>query len=198
MPSRNRLLAWLGGVALVVGAVVALRATDDPVAPPDEPVQVPLPVRVNRYAAQNVVLPHPGQPPPQPTGLQASPGSGQLRLSWSDGDDRTGGDRTAGYDVSWRRPGQPPGVRRVIAPEVQLDGLTDGTSYQVEVRGVDEFGQRSAPAAVTATPGPAPEPWRAGLTGFYDDFADPRTVRADEVGSHWHLSGYRGCVDLAE
>ncbi|HEU5475294.1 MAG TPA: fibronectin type III domain-containing protein [Actinophytocola sp.] len=190
MPTRIRVLAWLGGAALVVGSVVLLRDTETPRPPPE----ITRPVRIDRFAAHNVVLPRPGEAPARPDLLRAVPATGQLRLSWSDG----AGGPVAGYQVTWQRPGEPVHNRLVVAPDTQLDGLTDGEPYQIEVRGIDRFGRRSAPATVTGTPGPQPEPWRAALTGLYDDFADPRTVRADLPGSRWHLSGYRGCVDPAD
>lgn len=200
MPTRTALLAWLGGVALVIGAVIALRATDDlaaprPAPPPSDAVAPP--VRISQYAADNVVLPQPGERPGQPSGLVAVPASGRLRLAWADG--VAGGTpvaNAAGYDVRWSLPGQPQQTRLVIAPDMQLDGLRDGDPYRIEVRAVDAFGRRSAPVITTATPGKAEEPWRAGLTGLYDDFSNPYSVLTDGRGSHWHVSGYRGCVDL--
>ncbi len=80
--------------------------------------------------------------------------------------------------------------------DTQLDGLTDGQKYLVEVRAVDAFGQVSTPASATGVPGPGDPAWRTGLTGLLDDFPDDSSLRADTVGSSWHLSGYRGCVDL--
>jgi hypothetical protein len=190
VPSRTGVLAWLGGAALVTGAVIVLRATDDqPVSAPGIDAVAP-PVRISQYAAGNVVLPQPGERPRRPAGLVAVPSTGRLRLSWSE----PGG--AVGYDVRWSRAGEPPRTRLVIAPDTELDGLRDGEPYRVEVRGVDAFGRRSDAAAVVGTPGKADESWRSVLTGLFDDFSDRHSVLADVSGSHWHVSGYRGCVDL--
>lgn len=188
-------------MALVIGAVIALRATDDDPAAPGPPPPtgnaVAPPPRISQFAADNVVLPVPGALPGRPSGLIAVPGTGQLRVAWADG--VAGGTPVAnavGYDVRWSLPGERPRTRLVITPDLQLDGLRDGDPYRIEVRAVDAFGRRSAPAITTAAPRKAEEPWRSGLTGLYDDFSNPYSVLADGRGSHWHVSGYRGCVDL--
>lgn len=193
VPTRTRLLAWLAGVALVIGAVIVLRSTDDQPtsAPPPETSTEPVkpPVRIAQYAADNVVLPQAGERPPQPSTVVATPMAGRLLLSWT-------GDTSAGYEVRWSRAGEQPRSRLVIAPDTQLDGLVDGQSYKIEVLAVDAFGRRSTPSVTSARPGGPGEPWRSGLTGLFDDFSDPHSVLADVSGSHWHVSGYRGCVDL--
>jgi hypothetical protein len=191
VPTRTRLLAWLAGAALVIGTVIVLRSTDDvpDATPPSDPDTVAPPVRISQFAADNVVLPQPGDRPDPPARLVATPRPGRLWLTWADAD-------AAGYEVRWSQGSRVVGSRLVIAPDTELDGLTDGQSYQVEVRSVDAFGRRSAPAMGSATPGVGDQSWRAGLTGLFDDFSDPRGVLANEAGSRWHVSGYRGCVDL--
>ncbi|MFL6144766.1 MAG: hypothetical protein ACJ72N_23235 [Labedaea sp.] len=195
MPARTRLLTWLAGVALVAGAVVLLRATDDPsggrTAPASTSDPISPPVRVRQFAADSVVAPRPGEPPGSPTGLVALPGPERLRLSWSPAAG------VAGYEVRWSAAGEPDRTRLVIAPDTQLDQLTDGRPYRIEVRGVDGFGRRSRAAAAVAVAGRADDSWRTGLTGLFDDFADPNSVLGQSSGSRWHLSGYRGCVDLS-
>jgi hypothetical protein len=192
VPTRNRLLVWLAGIVLVAGAVVALRATDE--SAPDESRP---PVRVDRYAAKIVVLPSAGRRPPAPDRVVITPGAGRLRLSWADG--LAGGTAPAnvvGYDVRWRIEGEKSSGRLVAAPDIQLNGLTDGRRYRVEVRSVDAFGQRSPATEVTAVPGPSDHPELTGLTGMYDDFADPASALETSPDSRWHASGYRGCVGL--
>ena len=193
MPTRNRLLAWLAGIVLVAGAVVALRVTDEP-APGDEPAPA---VRVDRFASNIVVLPSAGRRPPAPERIVVTPGAGRLRLSWADG--LAGGaapQNVAGYDVRWRIEGEPTTSRLVAAPDVQLNGLADGRRYRVQVRSVDAFGQRSPATEVTAVPGHEERPELAGLTGMYDDFSDPATALENSPDARWHVSGYRGCVGL--
>ncbi len=177
----------------MIGAVLVLRSTDDtpstaPVPPPDTETVKP-PVRISQFAADNVVLPQPGERPAAPTKLVAVPLPGRLWLTWADAG-------AVGYEVRWSRGADLVGTRLVIAPDTQLDGLVDGQGYQIEVRSVDAFGRRSSATVTTATPRRPDEPWRTGLTGLFDDFSDPHSVLADVSGSHWHVSGYRGCVDL--
>lgn len=193
MAQRSRLLAWLAGAALLVGAVLVLR---DPGAGPDgtEPR-----FEVDRFAADLVVLPGPSQPPPQPQRVAVEPAAGRLRLSWADG--LPGGEPlpgVVGYEVDWERvdgAGEP-GSRLVVAPDVLLDGLTDGERYRVQVRSVDAFGQRSPPTEATGEPEKVAGPPLLGLTELYDDFADVATVTPGSPESRWHVSSYRGCVDL--
>ncbi|MGH3757105.1 fibronectin type III domain-containing protein [Actinophytocola sp.] len=192
MPTRNRLLAWLAGIVLVVGSVVVLRATDG--AAPDENGPA---VRVDRFASNFVVLPSAGRPPAPPERIVVTPDAHRLRLSWADG--LAGGTPprgVSGYEVRWHAAGAEPASRLIAAPDVQLDGLTDGRRYQIEVRAIDAFGQRSRPTSVTGVPGHRERPRLTGLTGMYDDFSDPATALASSPDSRWHLSGYHGCVGL--
>ncbi|WP_091447679.1 hypothetical protein [Actinokineospora iranica] len=150
------------------------------------------------FAADNIVLPEPGAAVPDtPRDLIAVPAVGRLRLSWADG--VPGGvpaRGAAGYEVRWEGGGQPAATRLVTSPDTQLDGLVDGQEYRIEVRSVDPFGRRSAPATARQAPGRRDSAWRNGLTGLFDEFRDDTSLRADVPGSLWHLSGYRGCVDL--
>ena len=186
------MLVWLGAVALIAGAVVTLRATDDPRGSDAKPDDEPKAVVVDRYAADYVVLPAPGDKPRPPANVVATPaGGGALRVSWADG--LPGGqapDRAAGYEVRWRQDGDWH-TRLVATPDVLLDGLDDGRKARVEVRTVDPFGQRSAPAATEAAPRVVTDAWRGAMTGLYDDFDQPARLR-----ERWHLSGNRGCVDV--
>jgi hypothetical protein len=155
-------------------------------------------VRVDRFASNIVVLPSAGRRPAAPERIKVTPGAGTLRLSWADG--LVGGsslDGVAGYEVRWHVEGeQATAARLVAAPDMQLYGLTDGRRYRVAVRSVDAFGQRSAAAEVFGVPGPADQAALAGLTGMYDDFADPATALETSPDARWHVSGYRGCIGL--
>ncbi|MGQ0837795.1 hypothetical protein [Actinokineospora sp.] len=192
MPDRKRVLAWVAAAVLVVGTVVVLRTPGDG-ADRTGPTtgSVPPPVRVTRYAADGVVLPEPGARPEAPRDVVAVPSPGRVLVSWSDS-------RAVAHELRWTGGGQAPGTRLVTVPDTQLDGLVDTQEYRIEVRAVDAFGRRSEPTRVAATPGRGDPSWRAGLTGLLDDFPDSSTLRADVPGSRWHLSGYRGCVDLGE
>lgn len=192
MPTRTRLLILLGAVALVAAAVVTLRATDDSGGGDTDRDGPRPPVVVERYAADNVVLPAPSKRPAPPARVVVTPDAGVLRVAWAAA--LPGGVapvNAAGYEVRWEADGDGPHTRLVAAAEVQLTRLSDGQRYRVEVRTVDPFGQRSEPARTSGTPGRARAPWRAALTGLYDDFPDSAAV-----SEKWHLSGYRGCVDV--
>jgi hypothetical protein len=186
-------LIWLGAVALIAGAVITLRATDDPhSSDTDSDEGPPKPVLVDRYAEDYVILPAPGHPPAPPANAVATAdGPGRLRVSWADG--LAGGQMpadAAGYEVRWRQDGDWH-TRLVAAPDVLLSGLKRDHGTRVEVRTVDAFGQRSDPVFPADPPQPANDRWTSALTGFSDDFRDPARVL-----DHWHLSGYRGCVDV--
>jgi hypothetical protein len=185
-------LIWLGSVALIAGAVITLRATDgthDSDTDGDSPIRS---VQIERFAADYVVLPAPGRRPTPPTTVDAVPaGADALRVSWADalpGGQAPSG--AAGYEVRWRRDGAQWRSRLVATPDVLLDRLPDDR-HQIEVRTVDAFGRRSAPAATTATPRATSDRWTTALTGMFDDFTHP-----ERVAERWHLSGYRGCVDV--
>ncbi|MGX7827839.1 hypothetical protein ACTG9Q_22390 [Actinokineospora sp. 24-640] len=181
MPERKRLLAGVAGAALLVAAILVLRTPSDD-APATE-MMPPSPERVMRYSADSVVIPAPGRAPDPPRAVRVTPGPTWQTVAW------TGS--APGYEVRW-----PGGTRLVTEPEVQLDGVAAGTP--ISVRSVDAFGQHSAAAEVTGASGPGDSSWRSGLTGFTDDFASDGSVRSDLPGSRWHLSGYRGCVDIGE
>ena len=187
---RTRLVAGLCTVAAVVAAVVLLRATDDRDGSAKDTEAKP--ITIEQFADSTVVLPEPDLPPTAPRQVVATVDTGHMRLSWADGlPGGTAPARAAGYEVRWHRVGGPTDVRLVSTPDTLLTRLTDGERYQVEVRSVDAYGQRSAPARTSAVPRRAEEPWRDGLTGMYDEFTEP--LSAQRPGSAWHLSGRGEC-----
>lgn len=191
------MFVWLGAIALIAGAVVTLRATEDPHSSDTDRDGPRKPVTVERFAADNVVLPAPGDEPAPPARVMATPERNALRVSWADA--LPGGEvpaGAAGYEVRWRPSNgngadRDFGTRLVVTPDVRLDGLTNDREHTVEVRTVDAFGQRSKPVRTTGTPGEPDDGWTTPLTGLYDDFAEPAGY-----DDRWHLSGYRGCVDV--
>ncbi|MGW5051871.1 hypothetical protein [Actinokineospora sp. NPDC004072] len=181
MPDRARLLAGVGVAALLAGAVVLMRTpSDDTASRVDER---PSPAQVVRYAADSVVLPAPDEPPPAPEGVRVTPGPSWQTISW------TGS--APGYEVRW-----PGGARLVTEPEIRLDQMGEG--IPVSVRAVSAFGRYSPAVSVAGAAFDPDFPWRSGLTGLFDDFSDDRTFNPAILGSRWHLSGYRGCVDLGK
>jgi hypothetical protein len=190
---RSRLLAGLAGAALLIGAVVVLRV-------PEPATEEAKPVVVERFAADLVVLPVPGTPPPQPERIVVHESATGLRVSWADGLSgvQTPPPAVAGYEVRWERlDGEgAAGSRLVVTPDVWLDGLVADERYRIQVRSVDAHGQRSAPTEATGELSPAPLPMLLGVTEVYDDFADPATVAPDSPGSRWHVSSHRGCAGV--
>ncbi|TDV42577.1 hypothetical protein CLV71_11747 [Actinophytocola oryzae] len=186
------MLIWFGAVALIAGAVVTLRATDEPHTKDTKSDDTERPVVVDRYAADYVILPQPGRAPAPPANVVAVPdGATRLRVSWADG--LPGGvtpSGATGYEVRWRQNGASH-VVLVATPDVLIDHLDEGQRVRVEVRTVDAFGQRSRPAVADGTPKVVADRWRGAMTGMYDDFRDPPRLQ-----ERWHLSGYRGCVDV--
>jgi len=148
---------------------------------------------IDRYGADYVVLPNPDQRPAPPANVVATPvGWSRLRVSWADG--LPGGQApfgATGYEVRWRQGGESH-TRLVASPDVLLSPLDAARRVRVEVRTVDAFGRRSTPVVLDQVP-PQQTGERATpeLSGMYDDFGEP-----PRLNEHWHLSGYRGCVDV--
>ncbi|ALG12473.1 hypothetical protein [Kibdelosporangium phytohabitans] len=92
----------------------------------------------------------------------------------------------AGYEVQWGER-----TRLVGEPVVQLDGLEE-REHEVQVRSIDPFGRRSTPVRVTGMPSRAARP----ALEYTDEFDTTDSVHAEVPGSRWHVSGYRGCIDL--
>ncbi|WP_018683381.1 hypothetical protein [Actinokineospora enzanensis] len=157
-PNRaRRAVAIAAGLAVLVGAILVLRTPPDESKPTSAPPPPPQ-TTVKQYAADNVVVPTPG-PRPQPPGkIAVQPGAQRLQLRWGAKATNVPEPQGAvGYEVSWGRAGSTEFTRLVAQPSIQLDALTDGTPYDVAVRTVDSYGQRSEPAHTTATPGAAPD-----------------------------------------
>ncbi|MCK2237585.1 MULTISPECIES: fibronectin type III domain-containing protein [unclassified Crossiella] len=171
MEPRLRLAVVLGAAVLLVGTVVVLRGSgeEQPALPELPPYRT-----MTEFRADGVLLPVPGAKPAAPTGLEVRPGSRRLVLSWLG--------EAAGYEVTW---GDDRRTRLVAERSAQLDGLTDGLAYPVEVRAVDAFGQRSDPLGGAGTPRTPAEGW---------SFADLFDGTEDEVGSRWQLVQRPGCA----
>lgn len=172
MEPRLRLTVVLGAAALLVGTVVVLRGTGE--EQPREP-ELPPHRTVSEFRAGGVILPvAEANKPGPPTALVIRPGSRRLRVSWQGAAD--------GYEVTWGKDKR----RRLVAERaVQLDGLTDGQAYPVEIRAVDAFGQRSTPLTGLGTPITPAEQW---------SFADRFDGTEDEVGARWQLVQRPGCA----
>jgi hypothetical protein len=111
-----------------------------------------------KIAAANPT-PRGSTPPSVPTGLSATPGDGQVALTWS----RRSSDNVAvaGYWVL--RDGS--AIAQVTGTSYTDHGVSDGTTYSYSVEAYDAAGNISAPSAtVSATP-TAPTPAPLTVTG---------------------------------
>lgn len=183
------MVAALAGLLLVGGAVGLLRVAGQGQLSSTAPTTLPPPpTSLSHYAAQGVLVPGPGAPPPGPGRLVVRAGPNRLQVTWGSavrgGHDPVG---AAGYDVRWGAgPGKLTGERLVAEPAVEIDGLADNASTTVSVRTVDAFGQRSAPSTTSGRP-------RADTAtySFRDDFheavvPDPR---------RWRLTSLDACTN---
>lgn len=138
---RRRLVVVLAGLVLVGGGVAALRlvgGTPDLNATPPPP---PIPTVIKPFHAPGVLVPAPGDAPAAPTHLTMTAGPHRLLATWSPSAGATG------YEVRWGD-----NTQFVGEPDAEIDGLTPGQDTQVQVRAVDNFGQRSDAADGTAKP----------------------------------------------
>lgn len=194
---RGRVALLVAASLGLVGAVVLLRNTQGGVAgrelPP--PTIALAPTTVSAFADPVVTLPEPGKPPDPAGEVRSEPGDRTLRLRWAQAVAGQPPRGAAGYELRWGRPGALTNTMLVAAPEVELHGLTNGERYDAEVRSVDAFGRRSAPARGSGTPQPRPpDPARAELTGLYDDFRgddapDPRRWAVQRSGRNCLRTG---------
>ncbi|CCH27553.1 fibronectin type III domain-containing protein [Actinosynnema sp. NPDC047251] len=175
---RRRVAVIAAGLVLFGGVVAVLRTTgpDDPAAKPT--TSAPPPTSLAPFAAEGVLVPTPGAPPETPGGLRVLAGPGRVQLLWT-------GD-APGYEIGWGRDGKIDRHRLVAQTATQVDGLADGTRYEVEVRAVDAFGQRSEPARGQATPKAAAEGEYA-LLDLFDQADAPDPAR-------WRLAVRPNCA----
>ena len=183
------MVAALAGLLLVGGAVGLLRVVGQDQLSSTAPTTLPPPpTSLAHYAAQGVLVPSPGGPPPGPGRLAVRPGPNRLQVMWGSalpgGHDPAG---AAGYDVRWgATPGRLTSERLVAEPSVEIDGLADNAGTTVSVSTIDAFGQRSAPSATNGSPHADTASY-----SFSDAFheavvPDPRL---------WHLTSLDACTD---
>ncbi|WP_440902855.1 hypothetical protein [Actinosynnema sp.] len=177
---RRRIGFFAAGAVLFAGVVVVLRGGGAP-GPADAGItaQPPPPTSLTAFASDGVLAPSPGSVPDAPEGLEAAPGPGSLVVAW------TGG--APGYEVRWGL-GDVSRTRLVTGSPVELR-LPDGREQRVEVRAVDGFGQRSAPASVSGAPGPVgvSEPGAYHLLDRFEGASAPDPAR-------WRLTAKPGCA----
>jgi hypothetical protein len=185
---RRRLAVVLAGLVLVGGAVTALRlagGTPDVHATPPPP---PLPTVIKPFSALGVLAPTPGGKPDAPGRLLLTSGPHRLLVTWGSalpgGHDPSG---ATGYDVRWGT-GALTNEKLVAESTIELDGLASDRATKVEVRSVDEFGQRSTPATATGRAQPDGPPGADNaLVDHFDGTMVPDPKR-------WRLASPNNCA----
>lgn len=164
---RRTLAGGLGGLALVAGAVVALRAGD----PPDT---------LKREIADGVEVVA-LQPPVTPANARARAlDADAVQISWN-------GSASA-YEVRWNG-----NTQLVPGPEVELPGLAPDQPVEVEVRAVNATGKRSEPLRISATPKDLyDDRWDDRLVGQTDRFDGPEALDP----RRWRVEAEPDCLGL--
>ncbi|GGU22374.1 hypothetical protein [Lentzea flava] len=164
---RRTLAGGLGGLALVVAAVVALRAGDGPDTLKreiDDGVEV-------------VQQQEPAKPAnPRAQALDAD----ALQIAWN-------GSASA-YEVRWN------GTEQLVpGPEVEIGGLSPEERVEVEIRAVSATGKRSEPLRISATPKDLyNDRWDDQLVGQVDRFDGPEALDPRK----WRVEAEPECLGL--
>jgi hypothetical protein len=174
---RRRLIAIVGGLAVLVGAVAVLRAE----APPPV-VKSNAPVNLTRFIDDRIDYRAEKQSLAAPSDLRLTAlDITSLRAMWTP----TVGH---GYEVRWMDQ-----VRLVVVPETELTGLTANDEITVEVRAVDAEGRRSPPSSMKAVPRLLyDDAWVDHLVAPVDHFDGPAALSSHR----WRVLGKDDCVGL--
>ena len=164
---RRTLAGGLGGLALVVAAVVVLRQGDAPdnlKREIDDDVQV----------VQQQEPVKPGSPRAQALDVDT------LQVAWA-------GSAPA-YEVRWN------GNEQLVPnPEVELAGLSPDNEVQVEIRAVNAIGRRSEPLKISAVPKNLyNDRWDDLLVGQTDRFDGPESLDPRK----WRVEADQDCLGL--
>jgi hypothetical protein len=164
---RRTLAGGLGGLALVIAAVVVLRTSD---APDTLKREIDTSVEVVQQ-----------QEPVQPTNARAQAlDADALQIAWN-------GSAPA-YEVRWNGNEQ-----LVPGPEVEIPGLNPDDRVEVEIRAVNATGRRSEPLKITATPKDVyDDKWDDQLVGQVDRFDGPESLDPRK----WRVEAEPECLGL--
>lgn len=164
---RRTLAGGLGGLALVVAAVVALRTGDAPDT-------------LKREIADGVEVVA-LQEPTKPANARAQAlDPDALQIAWN-------GSASA-YEVRWNGNEQ-----LVPGPEVELGGLDPDQQTEVEIRAVSATGKRSEPLTIAATPKDLyDDKWDDLLVGQVDRFDGPEALDPRK----WRIEAEPECLGL--
>jgi hypothetical protein len=164
---RRTLAGGLGGLSLVVAAVVALRISD---APDTLKREIDDGVEVVRQ-----------QEPAKPANPRAQAlDADALQITWN-------GSASA-YEVRWNG-----NELLVPGPEVELPGLSPDDEVEVEIRAVSATGRRSEPLKIAATPKALyNDRWDDQLVGQVDKFDGPEALDPRK----WRIEAEPECLGL--
>lgn len=174
---RRRLIAVVGGLAVLVGAVVALRNE----APPPTTRSTD-PVSLTRFVDDRVDYRAERQALSAPSDLKLTAlDITSVRAAWTP----TVG---YGYEVRWLDQ-----VRLVLVPETEITGLPANDELTLEVRAVDAEGHRSAPSSMKAVPRLLyNEAWADQFVAPVDHFDGPAALSSHR----WRALGNDDCLGL--
>jgi hypothetical protein len=169
-----------GGLVVIAGAVIVLRNTDTPSSQKAPPPPPSVQTTVREYADAGILAPQPGTKPATPADVRLIPGSHRLQATW------TKSPEAAGYEV---RLGDK--TKLVTDNAVQFNGLDDNTEYELQVRAMDSFGQRSDTATQRSRPGgKTPDESAYSLIDHFDGPTVPDSTR-------WRLANNAACARMS-
>ncbi|MBB5807028.1 hypothetical protein F4560_006796 [Saccharothrix ecbatanensis] len=156
---RRKLIALVGGLALLGGAVVVLRNESAP----------PAPKAFERFLAEGIEYVPDTQRVARPSDLTLTAlDRTSLRVRWT----ATEGLGYGGFEVRWGGK-----TRLVQGTETELTDLDANADVKVEVRALDGLGNRSEPATANAVPRLAyDDTWMDGLVMPVDVFDGPEAL----------------------
>jgi hypothetical protein len=174
---RHKLIAVLGGLAVLAGAVFVLRNETPP-----SPAKSTEPVNLTRFVDEQVDYRAEQQSLAAPSDLKLTAlDVTSLRAGWTP----TVG---YGYEVRWLDQ-----VRYVLVAETELTGLSANDEITVEVRAVDAEGHRSAPSSATAVPRLLYDvSWTDTLVSPIDHFDGPESLSPHR----WRALAEQDCLGL--
>ncbi|HEX7302851.1 fibronectin type III domain-containing protein [Lentzea sp.] len=164
---RRTLAGGVGGLVLVVGAVVALRAGDAPDT-------------LKREIADGVEVVALQEPTRPANARVQALDADALQVAWN-------GSASA-YEVRWN------GNQQLVpGPEVELPGLNPDDEVEVEVRAVSATGRRSEPLKIAARPADLyDDRWDDQLVGQVDRFDGPEALDPRK----WRVEAEPECLGL--
>ncbi|MCE7009454.1 fibronectin type III domain-containing protein [Kibdelosporangium philippinense] len=172
----------LGGLTVVIGAVLVLRSPDKSPTEPEPLPPAPVQTTVKEYVDEVALVPKPGGKPEKPANLTVIPGPHRLQVTWTA--------KAPGYEVQLRA-GDLIRTQLLAGNTIQFDGLDNNTEYQIGVRAVDSFGQQSEVSSARQRPSAIrPDESRYALVDHFDGQVVPDPAR-------WRLANNAACARMS-